>query len=41
MTSEFAVVKFSGSPTKLGENKAKFISARSISMNARMSFREK
>ena len=39
MTSEFAGVNFSGSPSKLGENKARVIIGRS--MNPRMSVREK
>ena len=37
----FAGVKFSGSPSRLGENRAKVVSGSSISMKPRMSFREK
>lgn len=40
MTSGFAGVKFSGSPSKLGENKARVVSGRSMSANPRMSFVE-
>lgn len=41
MARGFAGVKFSGSPNKLGENRAKVISGSSISVNPRISFREK
>lgn len=41
MTRGFAGVKFSGSPRRLGENRARVIRGRSISMKPRMSFREK
>lgn len=37
----FAGVKFSGSPSRLGENRAKVVSGSSIRMKPRMSFREK
>lgn len=40
MTSGFAGVKFSGSPSRLGENIARVISGRSIRINPRMSFKE-
>lgn len=41
VTRGFAGVKFSGSPRRLGENRARVIRGRSIIMKPRMSFREK
>ena len=41
MTRGFAGVKFSGSPSILGENRARVISGRSMSTNPRISFSEK
>ena len=41
MARRFAGVKFSGSPSRLGENRARVVSGRSVSVNPRMSFREK
>lgn len=41
VTSGFAGVKFSGSPNRLGENRARVISAVSIKMNPRRSLYEK
>lgn len=41
MTSGFAGVKFSGSPSRFGENKARVVSGRSMSMKPRISFRVK
>lgn len=41
VTSGFAGVKFSGSPSRLGENRARVIRGRNISMKPRMSLREK
>lgn len=40
MTSGLAGVKFSGSPSALGENRARETSRMSISANPRMSFVE-
>ena len=40
VTSGFAGVKFSGSPSKLGENRARVVSGRSMSANPRVSFVE-
>lgn len=41
VTSGFAGVKFSGSPSRLGENRARVVSGRNMIMNPRMSFSEK
>lgn len=41
MTSGLAGVKFSGSPSRLGENRARVISGRSMNMSPRISFSEK
>lgn len=41
VTSGLAGEKFSGSPSMLGENRARVISGRSMSMKPRMSFVEK
>lgn len=41
MTRGLAGVKFSGSPRRLGENRAKLERGRSIRMKPRMSLREK
>lgn len=40
MISGFAGVKFSGSPSRFGENNARAVSGMSIEVNPRMSFRE-
>ena len=41
VTKGFAGVKFSGSPSRLGENRARVMSGRNMSINPRISFREK
>ena len=41
VTSGFAGVKFSGSPSRFGENRARVISGRSMRINPRISFSEK
>lgn len=41
VTRGFAGVKFSGSPKRLGENRARVVSGSSISMKPRISFMEK
>lgn len=40
VTRGFAGVKFSGSPNRLGENRARVVSGRSRSINPRISFVE-
>lgn len=40
VTRGFAGVKFSGSPSRLGENRARVVSERSMSTSPRMSLRE-
>lgn len=41
VTSGFAGVKFSGSPSRLGENRANVVSGKNMIMNPRMSLSEK
>lgn len=41
MTSGFAGVKFSGSPNRFGENRARVVNGSSISINPRISLKEK
>jgi len=41
VTSGFAGVKFSGSPNRLGENKARIVSGRNSSVNPKVSLAEK
>lgn len=41
VTNGLAGVKFSGSPRRLGENKASIVSGRNMSVKPRISFREK
>lgn len=41
VTRGFAGVKFSGSPSKFGENRARVMSGSNMSVNPRMSFKEK
>lgn len=41
VTKGFAGVKFSGSPNRLGENRARAVSRNSMIVNPRRSFREK
>lgn len=41
VTRGFAGVKFSGSPSKFGENRARVMSGSNMNMNPRISFKEK